>query len=51
MTTLEVSLPIDLIPLLESNSPTAILLAIAILHWVLRPVMLLQQSGSSNWKK
>jgi len=45
------TLPIDPTPLLESNSPTAIILAIAILLWVLRPVMLLQKSGSSNRKK
>jgi hypothetical protein len=45
------TLPIDPTPLLESNSPTAIILAIAILLWVLRPVMLLQKSGSSNQKK
>ncbi|MBW4545496.1 MAG: hypothetical protein KME25_13770 [Symplocastrum torsivum CPER-KK1] len=44
------TLPIDPTPLLESNSPTAIILAIAILLWVLRPVMLLQKSGSSNRK-
>jgi len=45
------TLPIDPTPLLESNSPTAIILAITILLWVLRPVMLLQNSGSSNRKK
>ncbi len=44
------TLPIDPTALLESNSPTAIILAIAILLWVLRPVMLLQKSGSSNRK-
>jgi hypothetical protein len=39
---------IDPTPLLEhGNSPTAIILAIAILLWVLRPVML-QKSKSSK---
>ena len=45
------TLPIDPTPLLESNSPTAIILAITILLWVLRPVMLLQKSGSSSRNK
>lgn len=40
---------IDPTPLLEhGNSPTAIILAIAILLWVLRPVMLQQKSSSSK---
>ncbi|MGD1717728.1 hypothetical protein [Dapis sp. BLCC M172] len=34
-------LPIDLNPLLENgNSPTAIIIAVAFLLWVLRPVLL-----------
>ncbi|MEW6492364.1 MAG: hypothetical protein AB1589_07615 [Cyanobacteriota bacterium] len=40
--------PIDPTPLLQSNSPTAIILSIAILLWVLRPVMMQQKSGSSE---
>ena len=41
--------PIDPTSLLEhGNSPTAIILAISILLWVLRPVMLKQKSGSSS---
>ncbi|MGK7954798.1 MAG: hypothetical protein AB4063_05990 [Crocosphaera sp.] len=40
---------IDPTPLLEhGNSPTAIILAISILLWVLRPVMLKQKSTSSK---
>lgn len=40
---------IDLNPLLEhGDSPTAIILAIAILLWILRPVMLKQQSSTSK---
>ncbi len=40
---------IDPNPLLEDgNSPTAIILAISTLLWVLRPVMLKQKSGSSK---
>ena len=40
---------IDPTPLLEhGNSPTAIILAIAILLWVLRPVMLKQKSSCSK---
>jgi hypothetical protein len=42
------TLPIDPTPLLESNSPTAIILSIALLLWVLRPVMQQQKSGSSE---
>ncbi|MBD1927966.1 hypothetical protein H6F74_17190 [Trichocoleus sp. FACHB-90] len=45
------TLPIDPTPLLQSNSPTAIILSIAIVLWVLRPVMLQQNSGTSNKKK
>ncbi|MEH2408776.1 hypothetical protein [Nostoc sp.] len=42
------TLPIDPIPLLQSNSPSAIILSIAILLWVLRPVMLQQKSDTSE---
>ncbi|MBW4631474.1 MAG: hypothetical protein KME30_06100 [Iphinoe sp. HA4291-MV1] len=42
------SVPIDPTPLLQSNSPTAIILSIAILLWVLRPVMLQQRSDDSD---
>lgn len=46
------TLPIDPTPLLQNgNSPTAIILALAIVLWVLRPVMLQQNSGASNKKK
>ncbi|MEO0834676.1 MAG: hypothetical protein AAFY16_01545 [Cyanobacteria bacterium J06642_3] len=42
-------LSIDLTPLLEhGDSPTAIILAIAILLWVLRPIILKQKSSSSK---
>jgi len=42
-------LPIDPMPLLENgDSPTSIILAIALLLWVLRPVMLQQNSRSSK---
>lgn len=42
-------LPINPAPLLEhGDSPTAIILAVAVLIWVLRPVMLKQESGSSK---
>jgi hypothetical protein len=45
------TLPIDPTPLLENgNSPTAIILAIALLLWVLRPVMLPNNSVSSKKK-
>jgi len=40
------NLPFDPIPLLQSNSPSAIILSIAILLWVLRPVMLQQKSDT-----
>jgi len=41
--------PIDPTVLLQNgNSPTAIILSIAILLWVLRPVMQQQKSGSSE---
>lgn len=42
------TLPIDPNPLLESNSPSAIILSIAILLWVLRPVMLPPNSGKKK---
>ncbi|MEH2056712.1 MAG: hypothetical protein V7K97_11280 [Nostoc sp.] len=42
------SIPFDPIPLLQSNSPSAIILSIAILLWVLRPVMLQQKSYTSE---
>ncbi len=41
--------PIDPTVLLQNgNSPTAIILSIALLLWVLRPVMQQQKSGSSE---
>jgi hypothetical protein len=41
--------PIDPTVLLQNgNSPTAIILSIAFLLWVLRPVMQQQKSGSSE---
>lgn len=44
-------LPFDPTPLLESdNSATTIILALAFLLWVLRPVMLQQSSDSSKKK-
>ena len=39
---------IDPTPILEHDSPTAVIMAIAFLLWVLRPVMLKQKSGSSK---
>jgi hypothetical protein len=43
------TLPIDPTVLLQNgNSPTAIILSIAILLWVLRPVMQQQKSGASE---
>jgi hypothetical protein len=43
------TLPIDPTPLLQNgNNPTAIILSIAILLWVLRPVMQQQKSGTSE---
>ncbi|MEQ8380930.1 MAG: hypothetical protein RH949_01000 [Coleofasciculus sp. A1-SPW-01] len=38
-------LSLNLCKSLQSNNPTAIILSIAILLWVLRPVMLRQQSN------
>jgi hypothetical protein len=43
------TLPIDPALLLQNgNSPTAIILSIALLLWVLRPVMQQQKSGASE---
>lgn len=43
--------PIDPTVLLQNgNSPTAIILSIALLLWVLRPVMQQQKSGDSEFE-